>query len=181
MRANTSADFNTALVQTVTATGYLVQLTLPGSPTQILRWCDIGTVQYGGYTWTEQDMKVLGYGASIEGFGTKDMTLEVQNFDDAMMAYLLNNLSASIPVEVLQMTRTIGSPSIDGTKLAVMAFDGAEAAFDFIRIKLLPAIARYTYAPFRHVDAANGLANATPAGTPVPWGNEVFILENYNG
>lgn len=181
MRSNTSADFNTALTQTVTATGYLVQLTLPGSPTQILRWCDIGTVEYDGQTWQSVDMRVQGYGATLDAFGLKEMTLDIQNLDDSAAAYFLATLSATIPVIVWQMTRTIGSPSVDGVKIAQMAFGGAEIGFDFVKLKLLPTLERYAYAPWRRVDAANGLANATPEGTRITWGNEIFILENRNG
>lgn len=180
MSRDTTAGFNSALDQTSTATGYLVQLELPGSPTVSLRWSDLGALSYDGQSWSEQDMTVGGYGATIEGFGSKEMTLEVQNLDSAIIALLLGSTVYDMPVTIWQMARGIGSPDA-APKLARMVVDGAEMGFAFVKLKLLPIAQRYAFAPFRKVDAANGLANATPEGTRIPWGNELFILETYRG
>lgn len=181
MSRTTTTAFNNALDATVTAVGYLVEIDFGGSPTEILRWCDLGDQTYAGYTWTGVDMRVQGFRAVIEGLGSGSLTLEVQNLDNAMSQYVLANLAYTTTVRVWQIARGVGSPD-DAPQLADMVSDGAEIGLDFVKMKLLPRFSRYAYAPRKRVDASNGLSYAMRPGTQINWGGEVYVIgESNNG
>jgi hypothetical protein len=175
MSRTTTTAFNTAIAQTVTSVGYLVEIDFGGSPTEILRWCDLGNQTYAGYTWTDMDMAVQGFQAVMEGLGVGGMTLDVQNLDSAIVQRVLNNVSFDTSVRVWQIAREVGSPS-DAPQLADMVSDGTEIGLDRVRIKLIPRASRYSYAPRKRCDASSGFNNATPIGTKISWGGEVYVI-----
>ena len=187
MGRETSDAFDAAIAGPVTAVGYLFQILLDqGSPDVSIRLCDIGTFVYNGQTFSAFDFTVSGFSLDLNRMGAEGVVVTLQNLDGAALALLLNNAPYDAPVTIWQVARDdVGSPTGvlagDPIKLLDAVVDGVDIGLDVVQIRLLPTAIRFKYAPWRRVDAANGLANATPEGTRIVWGMETLVMERYNG
>lgn len=157
----------------VTRVGYLVEL----STSPALRWCDLGTLAWGGNTYVAYDFTVRG----IVGVGVgRAGTLEVQNLDDAAAAALVDADMSSVICTIWQVAPAAidatGVNSTPGMKLGEFHIGDMEITLDKLRIQLVATSAMSAFSPRRRVDPANGFYYALPEGTQIAWENEVYVV-----
>jgi hypothetical protein len=174
---NTTANFNAALVGPVTGVGYLLQI--DGIPGGVLRYCDIGNEDYATFLWSEMDFTVSGLSFDADKPLGQRATLKISNHDGGF-AGLLQTVATvrDIAITVRQFAR---GATDDAPHLVTCGVGGIDVAPDYVTIHLLPTASGYTMAPRKRVTPDNGFNWATPAGTVLQWGNQVFELGERNG
>lgn len=184
MSRTISAALAAAIAQDITQVGYLVRLDSVGSPGATLRWCDLGNFYWpqigsppsGGDLYAAAHFSLSGIQLALDAPSPDSVTLTAQNLDNTMSALLLTTDLSQATVTLWQVARGLTAQE-DAAQLGVFSVNGAEIGLRSARLSLVSFAANNLYAPRKRVDAAHGLANAIAAGTRIPWGNEVIVLE----
>lgn len=159
------AEFN----KTVTRVGYLVQVNV--SP--VLRWCNVGSVSWSGFTWNAYEFELRGAGSSTDR--VVQPSLKVQNLDSAAAAVIADANMSTLTLDVWQAAPSALGAS-DPVRIGKYFVGSVEIGLDSLDMRLIPEAMVDAYSPRRRIDAANGLAYALPEGTQIAWGNEVYFV-----
>jgi len=177
---NTTAAFNAALVGPVTSIGYLMQIT--GVPPNTLRFCDLGNQNFLTFLWSELDFTPSGLTFEADKTLGQNASVKMSNHDGAITAIL----QAVVDVSALVFTFRQFAPSAnavdaDAPLLGSYAVGNIEIEPGYVTIQLLPLMNGFLTAPRKRVTSENGFNSATPAGSMLQWGNQVFDLEERDG
>lgn len=178
---NTTATFNAALVGPVTSVGYLLQIA--GVPPSTLRFCDIGDQNFLTFLWSELDFTISGFTTEADRPLGQNITLKMSNHDGAITAILqaITDVAALV-FTIRQFARGVNAVDADAPLLgSTFAAGNIEVEPGYVTFQLLPLANGYLSAPRKRVTSENGFNSATPAGTILQWGNQVFELEERNG
>ena len=152
--------------------GHLVQVSL----TSTLRMSDIGQVTWNALTWLERSFTITGmdWNSDSELKGT----LSVANNDGVIGALV------TVPAEkAYLLTVTIyyfarGALGVSDVPLmATMAVDSIQVSRDRVIFELTESNTDSRFSPRRRIAPTFGFKFATPAGTVIPWGGEIYEVE----
>lgn len=167
-----SGALTTELGLTITRPGYLVEIVFA---TSTLRLSTLGTLSYGGYTWTASDIKVSGLSRNEQG--GQAGSLSIGNADLAIGALVLTDGVADRSIRIWSVW--VGAPSD-----AMLEFDGIGDDADIgdlrVNIKLANDHRRYAYSPRRFISPATGFNVLLPEGTKISIGGQTLVLERPN-
>jgi hypothetical protein len=168
-----SGALQTAFNATITSVVYLVQI----NGSQIIRWNNgDDTLIVSGVPWIAFDFTLDGLewnGGSLVGG-----RLRAQNLDNTLGALFANESMADVTIDIYQVEK---SALADPQSLGTLVMDDTTIGLDFLDAKLVSTQSANAKSPRRRVDVYNGFKFALPKGTQIAWGNEIFILEPFNG
>lgn len=177
---DTTASFNAALVGPVTGTGYFMQI--DGVPGGTLRFCDIGSQTFLTFLWSELDFTPSGIMFEVDKPLGQNASVRLSNHDGAITAILQSITDvAALVFTFRQFARGVAAVDADAPHLATYSVGSIEVGPGYVTVQLLPLANGYLTAPRKRVTSANGFNSATPAGTVLQWGNQVFELEERDG
>lgn len=176
MPRSTSLALDAALAATITAAGYLVAFNL--SP--VVRWSSVGDQHWppgvGGFDWVAKDFTIDGLALALEN-PLSEARIRVQNLDLAMTTMVLGEDLTDVTAAIYAVQQDVLAAD-DVLLLGTWELGKADLDPTGATIALAPSASRKLYLPRKRVTPENGLARATPPGTGIHWGNELFILES---
>ncbi len=154
----------------VTRVGYLVQW----NGSFPYRWSNIGAVTYNAVPWIDFDFSLTGLEFDPEK--EQSATLTAGNLDDAAAAFFLQEVVSDMTVDIYQFAGGALATG-DAPKLARLAVGAVSSGLDTTEVQLVSYATSESFSPRRRIDTYNGFNFALPAGTKLPWENQIFILE----
>lgn len=174
MPRSISAALQAELDKTVTQVGYLVQW----NTAPLLRWSNLGDLDWASVPWVDFDFTVEGLRFDQER--ELECTIRTQNLDNAIAGQFLGTQMADVTVDLYQLARGALAAG-DPVKLATFAVDSCEIGLAVLEARLVSVASLYAFSPRRRVDLANGFAYALQQGAQVAWENEIFVFEEDRG
>ena len=164
-------SLGTRLDAQITAVGYLLRAYSPGvlsaAASQTIFLSDIGDIVNSLGTWTGEDMKV-------SGAGSENVTVSIQNLNNAMAAYVLNATAlADVMFDLWQFERGDAEHAV---YLGEFRAANARIGLDRVEIALRQFNLQYRYAPTKRIDARNGFHYAMHPGDVITWGNQRIVM-----
>lgn len=164
MPRSLSQTITSVLSASISAPGYLVELTIGGAS---LRYSSRGDLTWDGYTWQG--------GARVSSSSAADWTLGLTNHDNAASAIVLASDIDNTQVRIWSYVGQADPPD------AVLVFEGAidrlsSITLERVEVTLSAASPGRSWLP----DAilAPPLLNYLPVpGTTITWGDQRYILE----
>lgn len=169
-----SSALQVELSKPVTRVGYLVEL----STSPVLRWCDVGTVNWNGFVWVAYDLQLSGLGGSAERAG--NVSLTVQNLDNAAAASLIDADMSSVICDVYQIAPAATAVE-DVVHIGRYMLGDMEIEVDSLKAELVPENSLQDFSPRRRIDPSFGFKFALPEGTQIVWENEIYVVEPSDG
>lgn len=170
-----SSALSTELGKSITEIGYLVQLGL----SSVARWSNIGQVSWNSQTWFDRSFQVAGLDFNADS--ELKARLDIANHDGVAGALLLDPSESmyDLTVTIYQFAR--GALAIDDVPLvATMAVDACRVTPERVTLDLTESNTDAQFSPRRRI-APPDFAFATPAGTVIAWGNEIYTVEASDG
>lgn len=153
----------------ITRVGYLVQVNV--SP--VLRWCNVGSVSWSGFTWNAYDFDLRGVGGSTERVAQP--TLKVQNLDSAAAQVFMTADMSTLTLDVYQIAPSATAAG-DAVRVGKYFVGYCEIGTDALDVRLVPEVLLDAFSPRRKIDSGAGFKYALPEGTQIAWGNEVYFV-----
>lgn len=160
-----------AAARVVTDPGYLLQFNLDDG---IQRMSNLGDIDWNGAIWPGVDFMISGLTWQPDQDITA--TLTIQNLDSVASNEFLNEQLSDVLVDIYEFDAGQVGPD-DVPKIAQLAIDKCRAGLKNVTIALLGQSSLTLWCPRQTIDAANGFKFAMPAGTQIPWGQEIFVIE----
>jgi hypothetical protein len=176
MPRNVPASLEGRLNAQVTATGYLLQITTPARKVAarsaaVLRLCDIGTIANPVGTWTHEDF-------DIKGAGTENVTLSIQNVNNAIGAFVLNAQAlGDVAFLLWQIERGDADHPVS---LGDYRAANAKIGLDKCDFALRQTNLQYRFSPSRRINLREGFKFALRPGEIFLWGSQRIIVGERN-
>jgi hypothetical protein len=135
------------------------------------KWCDGGLWGTGADVFNGQQFDVSGFNAA--GYGVSSgPTIKIQNVDDEFGKKILD-ADLSVVRVTLYIADGAAQDVSDLEHLGEWAVGGVTIDLTSVAMSLQPIL---RYAPRRVVSPAHGFLYATPIGTRIQWGGEIYTL-----
>lgn len=172
MSRTLTTEQQTAVAETVTTPGYLVEL----GYSVMLRLSSRGDQSWDGYTWTGGRLGKIS-GLTSTGGGDQRARIDLMNTDLAYSALVLNEGAAGIRCRVWAF---FGNNPADASLLLDGVTDGADIAPDRVAINVVGESMRTAMFPRRTIGPSTGFNHLRPSGTRITWGGQTYVLERGN-
>jgi hypothetical protein len=169
MPRNVSAPFAAAFAGPVTRPVHLVEIS--GLPGGTLRWCDTGLWGTGADIFVGNEFELSGFTTIGYGMGSGP-TIKVQNVDGVFGKLVMDSDLSIVRVKVF-IGDSAAQSMADVENLGEWTCGGLTIDPSNVSMALQPVL---RYAPRRMVTPAYGFNSATPIGTRIEWGGEIYTL-----
>lgn len=176
MPRTTSAALDAELAKAITSVGYLVQVGFVATE----RWSNIGQVTWNALNWLDRPFNIEGLEFSADSALACRMT--IANHDDVAGAKFRATTEHMYDIVITLYQFARGALGVlDVPVIASMVINTCTINPERVSLDLGELSTDAQFSPRRRIAPSDGFNFATPAGTVIPWGNEILTVESGNG